>query len=199
MVSRKRTADSKNMIIEKARKIMLDKGYTGTSMREIARACSFDQSNIYNYFRNKEQLLFQILAEGLVSQIESVKHLENDTTTGPLEQLRFIVLNQVNIGLGHTGNDMLLVDAELRNLSPANRKKIVEMRDHYEMIVRKVIRRGIDTGVFIDTDEKLAVTMIVSMILRLNVWFSPKGRLSRDEIAGYIYTFTVNSLLKNKK
>lgn len=198
MVSRKITSDSKTMIIEKARKIMYEKGYDGTSMRDIARACLFNQSNIYNYFCNKEQLLYQILAEGLVSQVESVKHLENDTTISPVDQLHYIISNQVNLGLGPTGNSMLLIDAELRNLSPVSHKKIVEMRDQYEVIVRKVIRRGIDSGDFIETDEKLAVTMIFSMIIRLNVWFSPKGRLSKDEIADYIYKFAVNSLLKNR-
>jgi len=197
MVIKKRTLDRKKMIVEKARKLMWEKGYTGTSMRDIARASSLEAASIYNYFHTKEELLYQILSEELESQIDLVQHLDNDTSSSPVDQLHFIITNQVTHALLSKRNSRLLFDVELRNLKPAHLKKIIAMRNQYELIVRKIIRRGINTGDFVEIDEKLATIMMFSMIIRLKVWFSSKGKLSTDEIANFIHKLILNSILKN--
>ena len=65
--------------------------------------------------------------------------------------------------------------------------------------MHKVIRRGIDAGYFVETNERLVTMMIISMIVRSRVWFSPKGEKSPEEIADFITRFTLNSLLKDGK
>ena len=44
----------RNNILKAAENIFLEKGYSKTSMREIAAKSNVVLSNIYNYFKNKE-------------------------------------------------------------------------------------------------------------------------------------------------
>ena len=197
MAEEKQGSQRKEHIMKVARGLIWERGYDKTSMRDIAHACAFEPSNTYNYFRSKEQLLYELLREETGEIVSLVKHLEDDDSSTPNEQLRFMINNHLDLTLGARKSAGLMFDTDLKNLSVANRRKIISLRDDYERVLRKVIRRGIDQGYFIETDEKLTSIMIISMIVRSRVWYSQKGEKSRDEIADFIFKFVINSLLPN--
>jgi tetracycline repressor-like protein len=125
--------------------------------------------------------------------------LEDDTDASPVERLRTLINVHIKALMGHRKTSGLLLDLELKNLLPDHRKKIVELRDTHDRILCKIIRDGIDSGDFVETDERLACYFIASMIIRSRLWFSLKGRLSLDEIADYIFRFTFNALRCKEK
>lgn len=53
--------DIRKTILEVARKDFLDKGFKNVSMRTIAKNAEVGLSNIYNYFKNKDEILKEIL------------------------------------------------------------------------------------------------------------------------------------------
>lgn len=163
-------------------------------MKEIARACGFEAGNIYNYFRSKEAILYEILYEEVDRVLSLIKYLEDDEITSPVEQLRSLIKHHVGFMLVYRSPKGLLFDLELRSLSPANQKKIIELRDNYDRILSNIIRRGIDTGDFANVDYKLASYSIAAMLIRTRIWFSRSGRLSANEIADFIFEFSLNGL-----
>ncbi|MGD0855924.1 MAG: TetR/AcrR family transcriptional regulator [Dehalococcoidia bacterium] len=199
MANEKQGSDKKAFIMKTARELIWEKGYDKTSMRDIARACSYEPSNTYNYFSCKEQLLYELLEEETGMMISLLKGLENNGKSSPIEQLQYIIRQQVDLTLGARMVSGLMFDVELRNLSADHVKKIIYLRDKFEGVLHKVIRRGIDAGYFVETNERLVTMMIISMIVRSRVWFSPKGEKSPEEIADFITRFTLNSLLKDGK
>jgi AcrR family transcriptional regulator len=170
------------------------KGYESTTMKDIANAYKCKPANIYNFFPNKEALLYEILRSQMEWIISSIKHLEDDELPSPVEQLRFLIDKHANFTLNYTKSSKLLFDVGLDSLSSANRRKIVKLRDTYDKILCKVIRRGIESGDFAKVDEKLAAYSIASMIVRSIIWFSPEGRLSIRKIIDFIVDFTLNGL-----
>jgi AcrR family transcriptional regulator len=48
-------------ILRKAQALFAQKGYSDTSMADIAEACEVQKATLYHYFENKEALLFGIL------------------------------------------------------------------------------------------------------------------------------------------
>ena len=194
MVKQEQTQDRKTMILETAKKLMIEKGYHATSMRDIARACSSEPSNIYYYFTSKEEILLQIYVVQFNRMSNIVNHLDSDSTKSPAEKLRFFIASYIPSSETNYG---LLVDAELKHLSPANRRTVLKLRDQHEMILRRIIRQGIDNGDFIKTDEKLLSIMIFSILQRLMLWYSPQGKLSPEEVVNYIYEFVISRLVKN--
>ena len=64
----------RDVIFQKALELFSEKGYAGTSMRELARRCGTTPSNVYNYYPSKENLLrevFQLGAEQIYETLES--------------------------------------------------------------------------------------------------------------------------------
>ncbi len=181
-------------ILDISRTLFWRKGYISTSMRDIAAAYGCKPANIYNFFPNKEEILFEVLREEMEEILSPIKHLEEDDGTSPVEQLRLVISSHLKLTLSYRRSAKLLFDISLDNLSRAKRKKIVDLRDTYDRIIRKVLRRGIDSGSFGGVDEKLAGFMISSMITRTRLWYHPKKGVSVEELADFIFEFALNGL-----
>jgi AcrR family transcriptional regulator len=177
-----------------ARVLFWKKGYNGTSMRDIAKAYGCRPSNIYNFFSNKEALLYEVLLDEMEYIVNPIMHLEDDNSISPVEQLRLLIENHIKLTLGYRRTSKLLFDTALGNLSRDKRNKIIALRDLYDRILRRVIQRGIDSGDFAEIDVKLAAFSIASMVVRSRIWFSPKGRFSVNEFIDFIFKFTMNGL-----
>jgi AcrR family transcriptional regulator len=184
----------KAKMLEAARRLFWEKGYNATSMREIAIAYGCRPANIYNFFSDKEEILFEVLREEMEQIIHPIKHLEEDDGSSPVEQLKFIIESHLKVTLSYRRSAKLLFDVALDSLSPSKRKKIVDFRDTYDRIIRKVIHRGIDTGHFPEVDVRLAGFMIASMITRTRIWFHSKKGVSVSELSDFISEFAFNGL-----
>jgi len=184
----------KAKMLETARRFFWEKGYKATSIREIAISYGCRPANIYNFFSDKEEILFEVLREEMEQIIHPIKHLEEDDGSSPIEQLRFVIESHLKVTLSYRRSSGLLFDVALDSLSPAKRKTIIDFRDTYDRIIRKVIRRGIESGYFPEVDVRLAGFMIASMITRTRIWFHPKKGVSVSELADFISQFAFNGL-----
>ncbi|HHS93697.1 MAG TPA: TetR/AcrR family transcriptional regulator [Campylobacterales bacterium] len=68
----------KEIILEVSLKLFSEKGYTNTSVRDIAKEVGITQSGLYNHFKNKDHIL-ETLVEDLTSSA-IVKIFENKST-----------------------------------------------------------------------------------------------------------------------
>jgi AcrR family transcriptional regulator len=181
-------------MLDIARVLFWKKGYAGTSMVDLADACECKAANIYNYFENKEEILFEVLREEMEKILAPVVPLEDDQFSPPMEQLLFFVKNHVNLTLGHRRSAKMLFDIELGHLSSEKRKAIIDMRRKYDKILCNILERGVNKGDFSIANVKLAAYSIASIIARSRVWYSPKGRLTPNEIGDFVFDFVVFGL-----
>ena len=184
----------RDRILEEVKRLFWRKGFDRTSMRDIATACGCSQGNIYNHFRSKEEILYMVILSEMERLIEMIQPLEDDHGTSPVEQLRFFIKRHVEHTLAPPEGEMLHLDIEMRHLSPPHQAEIIRLRDTYDRILRKIIRRGVDAGLFAKVDEKLFNCAIASMIVRARVWYSPKGELSLAELSNRIFELFLNGL-----
>jgi AcrR family transcriptional regulator len=194
-----KTGFQRGKMLNIARKLFCEKGYIATSMRDIGRSYGCRPANIYNFFSDKEEILFEVLREEMEQIIDPIKHLEEDDDTSPVEHLRFIIESHLKVTLSYRRSVKLLFDLDLDSLSPAKRKIIINFRDKYDRIIRKLIRRGIDTGCFPNVDVKLAGFTVASIITQTRIWFHLKKRVSVSELADFIFKFTLNGLRAESK
>ena len=184
----------KSWILDKAGMLFWQKGYHGTSMRDIADACDCKAANIYNYFKGKEDILFEVIKDITERAVNSVTHLEDESITSPVQQLRSFIDSHLGVLVQMKKSSVLISDTGLQNLTHEHRKVIVELRDNYDRIMSKVISRGIESGDFAVKDVKVIVYLISSVIIRSTIWFSPKGRLSAREVADIIFDFVYSGI-----
>jgi len=180
-------AASKAAIIEVAIDLFWENGYIGTSLRDIAEACGFEAANLYNYFRSKEQLLYEAMQEELERLVALLEPVTADVRSTPIERLKKFIEIHVEIMLVIGRRYKMMYDSEIRHLSPVHKKRIVALRDYYSELMLTIVEDGKKTGDFApDIDAKFVVLMIASIIMRTVFWFSPKGRLSPAEIADMV-------------
>ena len=185
-------------MLAEARALFWKKGYQGTSVRDIANAYGCKPANIYNFFPSKEEILFEVLLEEMEQVVGPIRNLEDDEETSPVEQLRQLIDAHVMLTLSHRRTSKMLFDVALDSLPTSKRKEIIRYRDTYDRILRKIINRGIEQGLFVDIDAKLAGFMIAAMIVRIRLWFHPKKGLSPNELAEFIFDFILNGLKRKK-
>jgi hypothetical protein len=88
--------DIRKVILEISRKEFLEHGFKDASMRTIAKKSGVSLGNIYNYFKNKDEIFTQILSIP-VSLLNKVNNLFDDEyffdieniRNGKIKQLRF--------------------------------------------------------------------------------------------------------------
>ncbi len=69
--------DIRKNILDVARKSFLEKGYAKTSMRTIAQKADVTLSNIYNYFKNKDEIL-EVILQPVFKEMEHMFSRHND-------------------------------------------------------------------------------------------------------------------------
>lgn len=192
---KKSNSVGKKKILTLARSLFWKNGYSGVSMRDLARAYGCQPANLYNHFKTKESILFEVLLEEMEQIIRPISHLKDEDNGDPLSQLRLIISSHLRIALSHRRSAKMLFDVALGNLSQADRKVIISMRDAYDNIIRKVIQRGQEKGIFSSHDQKLVGFMISSMITRSRIWFHPRKGVTINELADFIFQFALRGLL----
>ncbi|MFC1822181.1 TetR/AcrR family transcriptional regulator [Thermodesulfobacteriota bacterium] len=65
--------DKSNRILKAAEAIFAEKGYNRTTISEIAKSANVSDATIYEYFKNKEDLLLSIPKQRLRKQVNSLK------------------------------------------------------------------------------------------------------------------------------
>ena len=79
--------DTRQRILDASLDLFAEKGFFGTSMREIARAVGVRESAIYHHFANKEALLEALMTEAGEAKLHRMEGLVADWQTVPLREL----------------------------------------------------------------------------------------------------------------
>ena len=89
-IQQEKKAELKQKLIDTAVRLMSDDGFKGVSMRKIAKAAEVGDATIYNYFPNKESILyayFQQTLEQSISVVNEIPELEQFTLHEKLQEL----------------------------------------------------------------------------------------------------------------
>ncbi|MDD3653948.1 MAG: TetR/AcrR family transcriptional regulator [Desulfotomaculaceae bacterium] len=188
------TSIKKSWLLDKAGLLFWQKGYHATSMKDLAKVCSCKPANLYNYFKNKEDILYEVIRNITEQGVSSIRHLEKDEDTNPVDQLRSLIKSHFSLLATMKQSNILLSDTAIKYLSSEHRIEIIKLRDIYDSILCKIIQRGINDGCFAPIDVKVISYLIASLIIRSSIWFSNKGRLSVDEVGEMMFNFVYNGI-----
>ena len=87
--------DTRQSILDAALDLFAEKGFFGTSMRELARAVGVRESAIYHHFANKEALLDAIMTEAGEERVHRFERLLEDSGRLPVRQLLMNLANNM--------------------------------------------------------------------------------------------------------
>ena len=70
-------------ILDEAAELFLKQGYAGTSLRHIAAAVGMKAGSLYYHFESKEELLREILRQGIAVMVAAFEEAETATQASP--------------------------------------------------------------------------------------------------------------------
>lgn len=139
-------------LIEKRRQQMIkgavnlfkEKGFHRTTTREIAKAAGFSIGTLYEYIRQKEDVLY-LVCDSIYDQVRERLEQDIDTKQGTLEGLKRAIANYFKV-VDEMQDEVLVMYQEVKSLSkdalPYVLKKELEMVSMFEKIIEGCVNKG---------------------------------------------------------
>lgn len=138
--------DKYQKILDAAVEVIAEHGYFNSPISAIAKRAGVADGTIYLYFKSKDEVLRTAIDTTFARFYQQVEE-KFETLNGPREQLEYIA--EVHLASHQVNRSMaVLMQTEMRQSA----KFIAEFSHHhlvkYIQIVREVIRRGQQEGIF---------------------------------------------------
>jgi AcrR family transcriptional regulator len=156
------------------------RSFQATTLRDIAAKVGIQVGSLYNHIDSKGDLLFEIMERVMLDLLDDQRQVAE--TPDVVERMRLLVYHHVKFH-GKRAEEVFIGNSELRSLSRVQRARIVALRYEYEVMFRSELKDGIQRGRFLPVDVQVTAYGILAMGTWVSAWYSPRGRLSLEEIA----------------
>ena len=174
-----------------------ERGYAGTSIRDIARALSVQGASLYAHVDSKEDVLWAIVdraASRFEAAADSAEGEADARRPGdPGEAIAALVRAHVGVLTADVDEAGVFVH-EWRALGAERRAAILARRDAYEARFRRRIEAGIAVGAFAMTDPAIAASTLLTALNGVATWYDPDGRLPSKRIADHLVDLALRML-----
>ncbi len=138
--------NSRDDVVRAAARLFAERGYHGTSMRDLGAELGLFGSSLYSHVGSKQELLVEVVAAGAQLFQESAARAE-DVEGGAEDRLRALVSGHLDVVLDNLDEVRTFLN-EASALEPEYRDQVIAARDRYEDSFRHVLQQGIEEGVF---------------------------------------------------
>ncbi len=182
-------------IFRTAAELMVQRGYSGTSMTDLAKAVGMTKAGLYHHISSKQDMLLQILnhaMDGLEREvIEPVKQIKD-----PEERLREMLRLHVH-GLFENGLEFALLFPERRHLEPAQQQVVVQRVKNYLDLISEAMQELAAQGKLQDLDIKIAARHILHTIAGIARWYTKDSGITEDLLVEQTVNFNMSAILKS--
>lgn len=154
-------------------------GFAAVSMRQIAQEVGVQAGALYNYTRDKQSLLFDLM-RGHMEELLAAR-AEAQVKGDALARLDAFTRFHIRWHLPR-GDQVFISYMELRNLTPENFAEVERLRKVYEDELEEILADGLASGQFQLQDSKVTTLAIIAMLTGMSTWYREGGRLSLDRI-----------------
>ncbi|MFQ5966226.1 MAG: TetR/AcrR family transcriptional regulator [Acidimicrobiia bacterium] len=183
----------KEDVVRAAGRLFAERGFHGTSMRDLGTELGLEGSSLYSHIDGKNELLVEVITRG-AAMFQGLADAVLATDDSPERQLRALIVGHVQIVVDHLDEARTFLN-EARFLPEPEHSSVVEMRRRYQGAFTQVIQEGSRGGIWRQgLDPQLAAIFVLSVLNALDRWYRPTGRRSPSEIAADIFDFVTTGL-----
>ena len=185
----------RNRILDVAQELFTEKGYKGTSIRNIADACGITNAALYYYFQNKEALFEEVMLRYTTSLREQMNQAGEE---GDDYQQRICAMAKAYMNLGSNQRSMFFLARQKRDDFHPN-----ESRDTIKVWLEVVLEpfesvfqeAALDGEIIQVPEAYSAASMLMGMLhgMIMHRRICREGRISQGDIE-YIVSLFWNGL-----
>lgn len=173
-------AYKRERILEEAVKLFYERGFSGTTLDDIAGKLGVTKPFIYTHFRSKVELLAALCTPTIELSLDAVENAANAHGI-PSERLYRAVVDFTHVVLSRQANIAIFFREE-KNLAPEALAEINTLRRKFDRVLSQLLAEGVAAGEFQIADVNLTALAIGGMISWAYTWHRPGGRLKLDEM-----------------
>jgi AcrR family transcriptional regulator len=155
-------------IIQAAEKLFADRGFDGTSVRDIADMASVNLAMISYYFGSKEKLMeamFNYRSQASRLQLES---MVQNTALEPMQKMELLIDQYIEKLMGNQCFHRVFVREQMVNKNEFIANQIHQLKKKNLELVKQLIQQGQKKGVFVKSvDIPLLMTTMTGTISQL--------------------------------
>lgn len=154
-------------------------GFHNTSMDDLAAALNTSKPTLYQFFKNKQRLLYACHQHAMDHGEAGLAMAHCDGRSGR-EKLAIYCRRYMHGVMHDFGSCAVLTDLDA--LQPDDRAAAIDRRAKISAATREIIEEGLRDGSFASVDSKLASLFVLSVVNWILIWYRPDGDKTRDEI-----------------
>ncbi|MFN8242545.1 MAG: TetR family transcriptional regulator [Ferruginibacter sp.] len=136
-------------IIQTAEALFAEKGFDGTSVRDIAEAAGVNVAMISYYFGSKEKLLEALFTLRAGSTTQKLESMLRDKELTPLEKVNTLIDYFVEKFNNERCFHKLLMREQVSHQHTNTMQQIHHFKKHNQQLIRQIIQEGQKSGAFV--------------------------------------------------
>jgi len=186
----------KDVIISKAARLFREKGYSASSMRDLAEEVGVEAASLYNHISSKSEILQEIcfkVANKFMSHIEAVDYSPIDSIAKIEAVLRFHVQQMI-----HHYEEVYVSDREWKHLADPYLSNFQNQRRIYRKRFAAIIEAGIRNKEIKKIDAPTAVLIMLHAVSGIESWHRSKKKISGELLEENMLMILIDGLRSNK-
>lgn len=156
------------------------KGYSSTSLDDVAVALNVTKPTIYYYVSSKDEVLFECVRLGLESIKEALRVAEQGQSNGR-DRLRALMFDYAKVMTEDFG--MCVARTADHELSEASRARFRALKREVNDAVRAVVEQGMEDGSIPRGDSRMITFTLTGALNWIGHWYDPQGEMTPDSVA----------------
>lgn len=178
-----RAAVSPSTVVDAALTVFAERGYHGTSVKEIAELLQVRTPSLYNHMTSKQGLLEEIIgstSREVWADFEAAVEGKEDVSARLRDAVYVYALRHAT-----RRREAVVVNRDISSIEEPARTAIVDLRRRHEHAVRALVQEGIDEGVFMDQPASLVSFAVLEMCVSIARWFHPGEAFTAEDVADH--------------
>ena len=172
----------KDSMLRAAARCFNEKGYSGTSLKDVSAILGLTDAALYYYVRNKEELVYLCyLRAGDVGR-EALDRAIAEGANG-LDTVRRYLRYHLEAMTGERGPVAIM--SEIPSLKPAHRDEILEISRRHSARFEDVLEKGIADGSIAPCDVRMTGNAIMGSLNWVPKWFHGDADVADKVVAEF--------------
>ena len=165
------------------------KGFSGTSLKDVAKKLNITDAALYYYVKNKEELVNLCYLRALdLGQSALDRAIEEGDT--PLARLELFIRYQIAEVCGEDGP--VAVMSEIPALAPEHREYVLQRATEHSKRITRLIKQGVEDGSMSSPNPIATCDAILGALNWIPKWYKPESSLTEQQIAdAFVHTLTL--------
>lgn len=176
----------KARMLKAAAQCFNEKGFSGTSLRDVAAVLGLTDPALYYYVRNKEELVYLCYVRAADLGREALDRALTEGQDGMDVVLRYFRYH-IEMMVGERGP--IAIMSEIPSLQPDHRDEVLELSRRHSTNFEAVLHAGIKDGSIADCNVRMTGNAIMGSINWIPKWFHgdpEQGRMLVEEFPGIL-------------